>query len=566
MATPNFIPKYDGSGNLVDTNVNLPIYQDSNNNIGLGTISPQYPFHIMAQCVGIQPNTGAWPLVIQQSNSSETSFYNGGQIRLTILANGYIGIATQIPAVELDVNGIILARNQIRAVGGGAELDLYADSDGAKISSPGTSKIKFLINDETRMTLLNTGYFGLGTISPSCQLDIFGYDHTVIQALTGLAYKRCCLKLGNTTVKTTFGVSASGGDLATAAHYDDVVIRTETTSQRLFLNTGTGMGLVINDGNIGVGLVSPIARLDVNGAIQTVSNPSLEVSPIGNSTATNVTLNVQGETAQPGQTGKREFLATFGLTSKHGQSVAWVPNTANDARGKCALYSAVVGSTDGAGNYSGDIWGINTMVKLESGSQTETNGYCAMGIEIDVLNLLEDRTQFRDGPGEVNGIIVTGGIDCYRCTAAYAITGFAKFQYGLYMGSDLIYGIYQNNPATLNYFAGSVGVGTVTPPSKLHVEGSFGLKVTTVYDNYNASDETVILVGTGTALIYLPPASTVTGRVYYIKKITSEAGTITIDGNGSETIDGAQSQYLTTQFQGMQIVCDGTAWSILAVK
>jgi hypothetical protein len=109
-------------------------------------------------------------------------------------------------------------------------------------------------------------------------------------------------------------------------------------------------------------------------------------------------------------------------------------------------------------------------------------------------------------------------------------------------------------------------VGNTNPPSKLHEEGSVGVKVTTVTGNYTAADETVILVNTGTATITLPAASTVTGRTYYIKKISASAGTITIDGNGAETIDGAATKTLTTQYQGMQIVCNGAAWFIVSLK
>jgi hypothetical protein len=114
-------------------------------------------------------------------------------------------------------------------------------------------------------------------------------------------------------------------------------------------------------------------------------------------------------------------------------------------------------------------------------------------------------------------------------------------------------------------FGGAVGIATTDPKSKFHVNGSIGVKVVTVATTpYTAADETVILVSIATARIYLPAASTVTGRTYYIKK-TSSTGTTTIDGNGA-TIDGAATKPLTTQYQGMQIVSNGTAWFILALK
>jgi hypothetical protein len=127
-------------------------------------------------------------------------------------------------------------------------------------------------------------------------------------------------------------------------------------------------------------------------------------------------------------------------------------------------------------------------------------------------------------------------------------------------------GSYNSGILGLQPLGGNVGVGLTSPKSKLDVSGSVGVKVTTVTGNYTAADETVILVNTGTATITLPAASTVTGRTYYIKKISATAGTITIDGNGAETIDGVATKPLTTQYQGMQIVCDGTAWFIVSLK
>jgi hypothetical protein len=89
--------------------------------------------------------------------------------------------------------------------------------------------------------------------------------------------------------------------------------------------------------------------------------------------------------------------------------------------------------------------------------------------------------------------------------------------------------------------------------------------VTVATTPYTAADETVILVSIATGIINLPQASTVAGRTYYIKKISS-TGTTTIDAAGTELIDGAQTKTLTTQYQGMQIVSNGSAWYILALK
>ncbi len=82
---------------------------------------------------------------------------------------------------------------------------------------------------------------------------------------------------------------------------------------------------------------------------------------------------------------------------------------------------------------------------------------------------------------------------------------------------------------------------------------------------YTAADEPVILVDTsgGGVTITLPPAAGVPGRTYVIKKTTTDGNTLTIDGDGAETIDGAATVAFTTS-RGCRIVyCDGTAWHII---
>lgn len=82
---------------------------------------------------------------------------------------------------------------------------------------------------------------------------------------------------------------------------------------------------------------------------------------------------------------------------------------------------------------------------------------------------------------------------------------------------------------------------------------------------YTAADEPVILVDTsgGGVTITLPPAAGVSGRTYIIKKTTTDGNTVTIDGNGAETIDGAATATFTTSRGVREVYSDGTAWHIL---
>lgn len=76
----------------------------------------------------------------------------------------------------------------------------------------------------------------------------------------------------------------------------------------------------------------------------------------------------------------------------------------------------------------------------------------------------------------------------------------------------------------------------------------------------------VILVSaSANRTITLPPAASAgAGFKVIVKKTDSAAITTTIDGNGSETIDGAATKVLRLPGQSAALICDGSAWHTMA--
>ena len=62
--------------------------------------------------------------------------------------------------------------------------------------------------------------------------------------------------------------------------------------------------------------------------------------------------------------------------------------------------------------------------------------------------------------------------------------------------------------------------------------------------------------------VTLPLATTDTGRTYFIKKLGTTAN-IVIDANGSEKIDDGLTATLTTQYEAITVISDGTGWHIV---
>ena len=115
--------------------------------------------------------------------------------------------------------------------------------------------------------------------------------------------------------------------------------------------------------------------------------------------------------------------------------------------------------------------------------------------------------------------------------------------------------------------AGSVGVGTVSPNSKIEVDGPIATAVTSAKtSNYTvtASDSTILVdAANGPVTITLPTASGITGRIYTIKSVNS-ASVADIATNGSEMIDGSSSNVSLITAESLMLQCDGSGWIKIA--
>ena len=113
---------------------------------------------------------------------------------------------------------------------------------------------------------------------------------------------------------------------------------------------------------------------------------------------------------------------------------------------------------------------------------------------------------------------------------------------------------------------GNLGVGTASPNSTLQNTGSLSLSIVTKTSNYTAtaSDYTIVMNNSSSRTVTLPTAEGITGRIYIIKKISGSYKNVTIATNGYETIDGASSKVLTSQYSQVTVQSDGSNWIILS--
>lgn len=75
----------------------------------------------------------------------------------------------------------------------------------------------------------------------------------------------------------------------------------------------------------------------------------------------------------------------------------------------------------------------------------------------------------------------------------------------------------------------------------------------------------IVLATTGVSgiTLTLPDATLNSGRVYFIKKVDSGLGVLTIATTSSQTIDGETTQTIAYQYYSLTIISNGTSWYLI---
>ena len=110
-----------------------------------------------------------------------------------------------------------------------------------------------------------------------------------------------------------------------------------------------------------------------------------------------------------------------------------------------------------------------------------------------------------------------------------------------------------------------LGGGTYEVHELVQRSSVFPLAVVSKTSAYTVTDDdaAILVDATGGAVtVTLPTAVGRTGQTYEIKRTNAGANAVTVDGNGAETIDGAATVSLSTQYATVRMVSDGTNWMI----
>lgn len=93
---------------------------------------------------------------------------------------------------------------------------------------------------------------------------------------------------------------------------------------------------------------------------------------------------------------------------------------------------------------------------------------------------------------------------------------------------------------------------------------TFSSQTITTNITLSSSDDVVLVDATvGPVTVTLAPAADRQGLKVSVKKVDSSANAVTVAANGSETIDGAATKDLASQYDNLTAASDGTTWWLL---
>jgi len=375
-----------------------------------------------------------------------------------------------------------------------------------------------------------TDSVGIGTITPLEKLHVIGRVQTSV-ATSGAAY----FIASNTSGGTIYGNDGIGGYIFT--DWNAPLLIYTNSIERMRIAAG---------GNVGIGYTAPAARLAVNGTTLINTNTDNGVDRLQVSGSMNVSARATAQNLSV-----TNNVTVNGTSLLKGRTS--INPSASSLLGDRLFEISGTAGTSGANQYAfvqNPTFGTPTTIYSWYNSLNVTSATTSYGLYYDTES------------GSITnkwGLYFVGGSRNYLANTLLVGTNTDNNIDKLQVAGS----IYSSTTLKGNDIS-IVGTGSIpTLTSTQFTTQSFSALTTAKTANYTtAFNDYFIDCTSGTFTVTLQAAASYQGRVLIIKN--SGAGTITVDGNGAETIDGAATYSLAVQYATVQIMSDGTNWKIIA--
>jgi uncharacterized protein (DUF2132 family) len=534
---------------------------DTNGNLGIGITSPTVRLHVSGSSIITNPNPGANSAVLLvQDEGTATTVKDGTTLRVVnngsaadfsvfeassaasnfvILNNGNVGIGTTAPAYKLDVSG------DLRISGSSSTVGTFKSSASSCFISliDSSNDNVFLGNDDgdfliqtpttsysTKLIVKDDGNVGIGTTLPASRLHVDKSSQTLGSStpsgatiISNLAGGNAILELGVDTTNLSYIQSRNV---------------TDQTYYKLLLNP--------SGGSVGIGTTSPAAKLQVAGNISgssftsSISNAvgflgtaswaqnvvtASYLVPTNSYTITNLTasnISVSGTSSfgyvgigttnptykldlQPTSSVARFGQATVGAFPANSSVFAFFGHTNLDNINTAANY-ALLQSSNGD-TFLNASSGRNVYFRIANSDKMLLNssGQVSIGTTVPVTGFLDVRSNVTKSVVGPTNIAFFGSSDGgnplglainHESSSGVKMIGLVGTEYGL-SGNNI-----KINETLHVQYTGNVGLNTITPNSKLSINGSPTSDNTFTYLMNLLNTDSTITAGMGSGISF----------------------------------------------------------------
>ncbi|MFA5317970.1 MAG: hypothetical protein WC323_00630, partial [Patescibacteria group bacterium] len=235
---------------------------DSSNNVGIGTTSPSKMFsvhgeayfsatttiegQVLAQTLSsYDPNTGVMPAPAYSFYSDgDTGMFNSEANNLAFATNGQMRVNLFDTAMQGAVAGTFRLNHSAAGTEGAPTYAFWGSNSDTGMFSPEDGALAFTANATEKIRITSDGNVGIGTISPTYNLDVTGNAH-----FTGLVDASHFIATSTTATSTFYGGFAAGNNAG-------LIVNQAAPANSLYINSA---------GNVGVGTADMIGQLTVKG-------------------------------------------------------------------------------------------------------------------------------------------------------------------------------------------------------------------------------------------------------------------------------------------------------------